>query len=408
LAPPAWQSHLSLWVRPDCWCWVPVDMDEFIFWSRRRGYKGRCEICGREANDISAALKVCATCVRERFTEARPYLAAAHARIRREHGLPPHPPQDKEGFKCNDCGNECRIPPGEKGFCGLVENSGEKLVRRFGTPERGLLSWYYDPLPTNCVPADFCAGSSGAGYPKWCRTPRGDIGYYNLSIFLGSCTYNCLFCQNYSFHELTAAGSPTISAAQLAERADERVGCACYFGGDPSSQMPFVIASAEMMLEKARREGRILRVCLETNLSMDRSSLERFTELSLGSGGGVKADLKCWSSEILYALSGIEHRRAYENFSWLARRHRERPEVPLARASTLLVPGYVDDEEIRALASFIADLDPTIPYSLLAFHPLYHMEDMPFTRREDAERYLRICREEGLEKVRIGNPWLLA
>jgi pyruvate formate lyase activating enzyme len=82
--------------------------------------------------------------------------------------------------------------------------------------------------------------------------------------------------------------------------------------------------------------------------------------------------------------------------------------VPLARASTLLVPGYVDDEEIRALASFIADLDPTIPYSLLAFHPLYHMEDMPFTRREDAERYLRICREEGLEKVRIGNPWLLA
>lgn len=290
----------------------------------------------------------------------------------------------------------------------MVENFEGKLVRKFGTSERGLLTWYYDPLPTNCVPADFCAGSSGAGYPKWCRTPRGDIGYYNLSIFIGSCTYSCLYCQNYGYHDLTVTGSPTISAAQLAEKADESVGCACYFGGDPSSQMPFVIASAGMMRGAAEREGRILRVCLETNLSMSRDTLEKFTELSLDSGGGIKADLKCWSSEILYALSGIEHRTAYDNFVWLTRQHSRRPEVPLARASTLLVPGYIDDEEIRSLASFIANLDPTIPYSLLAFHPLYHMEDMPFTKKEDAERFLKICREEGLQRVRIGNPWLLA
>ena len=81
--------------------------------------------------------------------------------------------------------------------------------------------------------------------------------------------------------------------------------------------------------------------------------------------------------------------------------------MPFARASTLLVPGYVDDEEIRKLASFIADLDPTIPYSLLAFHPLYYMDDMSYTKREDAERFVKLCREEGLQKVRIGNPWLL-
>jgi pyruvate formate lyase activating enzyme len=286
----------------------------------------------------------------------------------------------------------------------VVENTGGKLIRKFGTPERGLLSWYYDSLPTNCVPADFCAGSSGVGYPKWCRTPRGDIGWSNLSIFLGSCTYSCLFCQNYSFREQTVEGKPVMTAAQLAAKATDRVGCACYFGGDPASQMPFVIASAKLMREKAERERELLRLCLETNLSMNLKSLKEFTELALESGGGIKADLKCWSSETLYALSGVEHRVAYKN---LAKRHRARPEVPLARASTLLVPGYVNDEEIRALASFIADLDPTIPYSLLAFHPLYYMDDLPYTKRKDAERYLRICREEGLQKVRIGNPWLL-
>jgi len=378
-----------------------------VFARDAKGWRARCEVCGKEAADISATLKVCARCVRERFEEARPYIEAAHAEVRGRYGLPARAPKDPNGVRCGACGNKCRIPEGGKGFCGAVENVGGKLVRRFGTPERGLLTWYYDPLPTNCVPAEFCAGSSGAGYPKWCRTPQGDIGWNNLSIFLGSCTYSCLFCQNYSFRELTARGKPMMSAKELAAKANERVGCACYFGGDPSSQMPFVIESARLMREVAGRENRILRVCLETNLSMNLSSLKLFGELSMKSGGGIKADLKCWSSEILYALSGIEHRTAYDNFKWLGKRHHGRPEVPFARASTLLVPGYIDDEEIRAIASFITDLDPTIPYSLLAFHPLYYMDDLPYTKRKDAERYLQICEGEGLQKVRIGNPWLL-
>lgn len=371
------------------------------------GWQAKCDVCGRGAEDISTTLKVCARCMRERFEDARPYIEAAHASIRRRYGLPARAPKDPKGVRCGACGNDCRIPEGEKGFCGVVENIGGKLVRKFGMPDRGLLTCYYDPLPTNCVPAEFCAGSSGAGYPKWCRTPGGDIGYYNLSIFMGSCTYSCLFCQNFSFRGLTVEGKPAMTAVELAEKANKSVGGACYFGGDPASQMPFVIESAKLMREVAERENRLLRVCLETNLSMGLQSLKQFGELSMSSGGGIKADLRCWFPEVLYALSGIEHRAAYDNFKWLSRRHHERPEVPFARASTLLVPGYVNEEEIRALASFIADLDPTIPYSLLAFHPLYYMDDMPYTRRKDAERFVRVCNEEGLQKVRIGNSWLL-
>jgi len=378
-----------------------------LLFRAEKGIRSKCEICGRESPEISGELGVCAKCIRERFEEARPLIDAAHARIRKRYGLPPRAHLAGQGVKCEECGNECKITDGEVGLCGAVINVDGKLVRKFGTPERGLLTWYYDPLPTNCVPADFCAGSSGAGYPKWCRTPKGDIGWYNLSVFLGSCTYNCLFCQNYSFRDLTLSGKPLMSASQLAEKADERVGCICYFGGDPSSQMPFVIESAKIARNRAEGEGRILRVCLETNLSMNSEDLKKFAKISLESGGGIKADLKCWSSEILYALSGVEHRRAYENFRLIGKIHRERPEVPFARASTLLVPGYIDDEEIRKIASFIADIDPSIPYSLLAFHPLYYMEDMPYTRREDAERFLEICKKEGLQKVRIGNPWLL-
>lgn len=373
----------------------------------RAGSRAKCEICGRESTEISALLKVCANCVRERFGDARPYIEAAHAQVRKRYGLPPRAPKDPKGVRCGMCGNDCRIPEGGKGFCGVVKNIEGKLVREFGTPDRGLVSWYCDAIPTNCVAAPFCAGSSGAGYPKWCRTPRGDIGYMSLAVFLGSCTYSCLFCQNYSFRDMTVSGGPTATAVQLAREATEDVGCICYFGGDPASQMPFVIKSAELARAEAARKNRLLRVCLETNLNMNPRDLERFGELSIESGGGIKADLKCWSSEILYALSGVEHRAAYENFKRIGKRQRERPEVPFARASTLLVPGYVDEEEIRGIASFIADIDPSIPYSLLAFHPLYYMDDMPYVKREKVDRFMKICAEEGLQKVRLGNPWLV-
>ncbi|MEM2289813.1 MAG: radical SAM protein [Candidatus Hadarchaeales archaeon] len=362
-------------------------------------------VCNREGI-VSRILGVCGRCIRERFGEAEPYIREAHRKVRSRYGLPPEVPREPGGLPCTGCGNGCRIGEGGRGFCGVVENRGGKLVRLFGTPERGLLQYYYDALPTNCVPADFCAGSGGAGYPKWCRTPRGDLGYYNLAVFLGSCTYSCLYCQNFSFRELTELGRPIYTASELAGKVGERVSCVCFFGGDPSSQMPFVQASSGLMRERAGE--RLLRICLETNLDMRWEDLERFAPLSLESGGGIKADLKCWSSELLFAFSGIRHRVAYINFRRLSRMHRKRPEVPFVRASTLLVPGYIDEEEIKCLASFIADLDTSIPYSLLAFHPTYFMDDLPYTRRADAERYLQICRREGLEKVRIGNPWLLA
>ncbi|TEU13629.1 MAG: radical SAM protein, partial [Hadesarchaea archaeon] len=130
-----------------------------MFLRHAKGWRAKCEVCGREAEDISATLKVCAPCVREHFNNARPHLEAAHAKVRERYNLPARVPKDPKGVRCGACGSDCRIPEGSKGFCGIIENLGGKLVRKFGTPERGLLTWYYDPLPTNCVPAEFCAGS---------------------------------------------------------------------------------------------------------------------------------------------------------------------------------------------------------------------------------------------------------
>ena len=85
----------------------------------------------------------------------------------------------------------------------------------------------------------------------------------------------------------------------------------------------------------------------------------------------------------------------------------QRPVPPLLIANTLLVPGYIDEDEIRGISRFVASINPDIPYSLLAFYPHFYMSDLPQTQRVMADRCLAIAREEGLKNVRIGNIHLL-
>jgi pyruvate formate lyase activating enzyme len=95
-----------------------------------------------------------------------------------------------------------------------------------------------------------------------------------------------------------------------------------------------------------------------------------------------------------------------KNFKMLSKYHKKRPEVPFLHASSLLIPGYVEENQIEKISEFIAKLDSTIPYSLLAFWPTFFMNDLPLTSRQTAENCLKIAKGK-LEKVRIGNLHLL-
>ena len=72
--------------------------------------------------------------------------------------------------------------------------------------------------------------------------------------------------------------------------------------------------------------------------------------------------------------------------------------------TTLLIPGKNDsDEEIRAIAKFIAEVDKSMPWHLSAFHPTYKMLDVPRTPESTLLRAYKIGQEEGLKYVYIGN-----
>lgn len=355
-----------------------------------------CLICRRSAQPVAQAIGVCGDCVRQSPVAAQ--TAQADSRI--EFDLPVRPPHQPDGVRCALCVNACSIGEGERGFCGLRTARAGKLIHLAGTPARGLLHWYRDPLPTNCVADWVCDGSK-------------QHGYHNLAVFYASCTFNCLFCQNWHFREiqqqaasnqpLTRATSnqPFLSARELADAANARTFCVCYFGGDPVSQMPHALATSKHLAQRG------IRVCWETNGTMHPRLLDAAVQYSLDSGGCIKFDLKAYDESLHIALTGVTNRRTLENFERAARRSAARPSPPLVIASTLLVPGYVDAEQVGKLAQFIAALDPHIPYALLAFAPHFYMADLPCTSARHAQEAQAAARAAGLLHVRVGNRHLL-
>ncbi len=367
---------------------------------------GICEICGKESEFISSFLSLCKKCILKYPEKSKNIFLKRHEEVRKKFSMPLKIPKDKKGIPCKICGNECKIPEGEKGFCGLVENKNGRLIRYAGTKDKGLCQWYYDPHVTNCVASWVCPAGTGIGYPKYAYKKGPEYGFYNLAVFYGTCNFNCLFCQNWHFRHNLGTLSPLISAKELASKVDERVSCICFFGGDPGPQILHAIETSRIALEHSK--GRILRICLETNGNLNSNLLKKFAELSLKSGGIIKFDLKAFDESLNLALCGVSNKVTLKNFEMLVNFHKNRKEVPFLHASTLLIPGYVEEEQVDKISKFIASLDTSIPYSLLAFYPEFFMKDLPFVPKEMAKNCLKIAKENGLERVRVGNLHLLA
>lgn len=339
----------------------------------------KCKLCNKGSALISSFLGICSDCIQNDFESALPYIKLAHSQARQTFKLPSKVPRHPDGKKCSLCVNACQTK--DVGFCGLPIDSRKEAS----------LAWYYDALPTNCVADWVCAGSH-------------DFGYKNLAVFYNTCSFDCLFCQNWHFREANL--SKKISAEELAKRVDEKTACICYFGGDPTPQLPHSILASH--IARDLNKGKTLRICWETNGSMSSQYLKEMVEISLESGGCIKFDLKAWTESLNIALCGVTNKQTLENFKFIATYINKRPDPPLLVASTLLVPGYVNVDEVEKIARFISNLNPSIPYSLLAFHPQFQMKDLLTTSRTHAEKAKEVAERCGLKNVRIGNIHLLS
>ncbi|MGY5874512.1 MAG: radical SAM protein [Candidatus Thorarchaeota archaeon] len=341
---------------------------------------------------VSKSIGHCGGCIND-DSSLMDYALTTHQNIRIKEGLVPQVPTDGS-IVCPDCGNHCRLDEGEIGFCHLRIALDGQIIKRYS--EKAMVSWYFDPLPTNCVADWVCPVT------KSLELGSGKQRLNNLAVFYGSCNSDCLFCQNASFREMMATGRPLKSPREVADAANERTACVCYFGGDPACNPEHSLKVSHLLVEE-----RGIRVCYETNGNISAKWLDKISEVVRKSEGTIKFDLKAVTPSIYTTLTGIANSVVLRNFRTLAAQGMNR-EGEFLVASILLVPGYIGINEVRKICEFIAECDPSIPTALLGFYPHHAMTDLPRTSRDHAMAAQDAAKDAGLTNVRVGNQALLS
>jgi len=365
----------------------------------------KCIICHDQfASDF---LEICVNCIRKNSKEINQFIEEKYKKSRIQLNLPISAPKSSDGIPCILCEYKCKIGKTEVSYCGIRKNINGKLIGP--TRSYGYLHAYFDLNPTNCCASWFCPAGTGCGYPKYSYSKFGEKNTYNYSVFFYGCSFNCLYCQNYS-HKLELNQIPLTNIEIYEIKAlHQNNACICYFGGSPEPHFPFALNLSKKVLEKAEKQNRIMRICWELNGCGNSILVEKAANISLQSGGNIKFDLKAFDYNVAKALLGIEKNilnKVYENFKLVSKLINKRPESPLLTACTLMVPYYVDSIEVDKIAKSISEINNEIPFSLLIFHPCFFLNDLPITPLKQVIECYKAAKKY-LKRVNIGNLHLL-
>jgi pyruvate formate lyase activating enzyme len=145
------------------------------------------------------------------------------------------------------------------------------------------------------------------------------------------------------------------------------------------------------VFKEARRRG------LLTGFVSNGNGTERVLEYIRPHIDLYKVDLKSFNDRRYRELGG-RLQPILDTIAWL---HRAGVWVEIV---TLLIQGFNDsDEELRALASFLAGVSPDIPWHVTAFHKDYRMNDPENTTPEMLMHAADIAHRNGVRYVYAGN-----
>ena len=255
--------------------------------------------------------------------------------------------------KCELCFHRCQLAEGQTGFCrARVCRDGAVVPLNYGK----LTSLALDPIEKK---------------PLRRFRPRSLI----LSVGSFGCNLRCPFCQN---HEISMAGdgkiqTVDISPEQLANKAVEliprgNIGVA-YTYNEPLVGYEYVRDCAALVHDRGMVN------VLVTNGTMNEQPWRALLPLI----DAANIDLKGFTPEWYRRLGG--------DLDTVKRSIALVAEQCHVEVTTLLVPGENDSvEEIRALAQWLASVDPDIPLHLSRFFPRYEMRDRPPTLVQDVYR----------------------
>ncbi len=274
--------------------------------------------------------------------------------------------------QCRLCSHFCRIPPGERGKCGVRENQG------------GVLSTLvYDRVAaTNVDPIE--------KKPLYHFLP----GSLAFSFGTMGCNLGCSFCQNYTLSQPPREGLPIqgrrLEPQELVGAALES-GCAsiAYTYSEPTIFFELMEDTARLAQDKG------LKNIIVSNGFMSPECLDALAPLVQAANIDLKAFTPDFYADVCQAkLEPVKKNLKHisELGWWL-------------EVTTLVIPGLNDHpDELALMAGFIHDeLGADTPWHLSRFHPEYRLLDRPVTPLATLERAWDIGRRAGLNHIYVGN-----
>ncbi len=279
-----------------------------------------------------------------------------------------------QAVQCRVCAHFCAIEPGETGRCGVRRNVDGRLYSLvYGRP----VAVHVDPIEKK---------------PLFHFLPGGDA----LSIGTYGCNFRCPFCQNWQMSQVREASAPTgrrgegFPPQKLVEICcQQRIPIIAYTYNEPTVFFEYTYDTARLAHEYGIRNVYV------SNGFMSPEALDMIAPYL----DGINVDLKAFRDDFYRQQCQARLEPVKRNIATIARETDIWIEI-----TTLLIPGLNDsEEELTAMATWLAEVDPEMPWHVTAFHPDYQMYDRPRTPSEALVRAYEIGKAAGLEYVYVGN-----
>lgn len=237
------------------------------------------------------------------------------------------------------------------------------------------------------------------GRPKVASATLHPAPPQSYTVFMAGCNFRCLNCQNWVIAHHPEQDTDVrgyVEPEELAEEAVSRIrsregrmmGADRIFfsGGSPTPSLPYI----EKMVEEARRIDPDLKVNYDTNGFTTEESLKRV----LGFTTSITFDIKAYHDDVHRALTGAPVDPVLRNAEYVAKNAKDK----LWEFRYLLIPG-INEDDVRPLAEFLADIDEEVPLNFLAFRPNFVLEDHRGAARKEMESAVKTAESAGLKDV---------
>ncbi len=279
---------------------------------------------------------------------------------------------DKRTVRCSLCPHRCRIKDGDVGSCMVRRNKGGTL---YSMVYGRLIAEHLDPIEKKPV---------FHYYP----------GSFSYSIATVGCNFKCSFCQNHDISQYLRNGGQLLPGRSVTP---EEIASAAYSAGCRSVSYTYTeptifLEFAYDVSRRAKEKG--MGNVFVSNGYTSPDAIETIAPFL----DAINIDLKNFNDDTYKRVNGGRLQPVLDAIG------KYRSEGVWVEVTTLIVPGMNDSEdELKAIARFLADTDPDIPWHVSRFYPNYRMNDRGATPLEKMKRAIEIGKEQGLHFVYSGN-----